>query len=113
MKRLFSSLLCTALVLCLLTFAGCGTAGRYVFKELSYDGFSVDAGEAMKGDPYYIELNANGTAILCIDGESIQMEWDDAHIWAAGEEDAKADLQIEGDEVTITIEDTKMIFEKD
>ena len=110
MKRLFCAVLCAAL---LLTLAACGASGRYVLDELRYDGQSIEVDDLMKDDSYYIELSANGTAVLYMEGQAVQMKWDDSHIWAEGEEDSKAELVIKGDELTISIDETKMIFEKD
>jgi len=115
MKRIFSSILCAALVACmLLTLAGCGVAGRYVLKEVSYGGISMDAEDAgMDPDDCYIELKANGTGVMCMDGEEFDMEWKDGKIWPEDEKDEKVDFEVEDGELTIEAEGMEMVFEKD
>ena len=115
MKKIISRILCVALVACmLLTLAGCGVAGRYVLKEMSYGGISMDAETAgVASGECYIELKANGTGVMCMNGEEADMKWKDGKIWAEGEEDSKVDFEVEDDELTIEIEGMKMIFEKE
>lgn len=115
MKKLISSILCAALILSmLLTLAGCGVAGRYVLKEVSYGGITMDAEEAgMDPDDCYIEMKSDGTALMYMDGEETDMEWEDGEIWAEGEEDEKADFEIDDGELILEIEGIEMVFEKD
>lgn len=115
MKKLISGVLCAALILSmLLTLAGCGVAGRYLLKEVSYGGISMDAEDAgMDPDDCYIEMKSDGTAVMCMDGEEVDMQWKDGEIWAEGEEDDKADFEIEDGELTIEIEGIEMVFEKE
>lgn len=115
MKKLISSILCAALILSmLLTLAGCGNAGHYVLKEVSYGGITISAEEAgLDPDDCYIDLKANGTAVMYMDGEENDMEWEDGEIWAVGEEDEKADFEIDDGELILEIEGMEMIFEKD
>jgi len=115
MKKLISCILCAALILSMaLTFAGCGVAGRYVLKEMSYGGVSLSAEDAgIDPDDCYIELEANGTGTMCMDGEKNDMEWEDGEIWAVGEEDSKADFEIDDGELILEIEGIEMVFEKE
>lgn len=115
MKKILSSILCAALIACMMvTLAGCGTAGHYTLKEMSYGGITVSAEDAeLDPDENYIDMNANGTAVLCMDGEETDMEWKDGEIWAEGEDDEKADFEINDGELIIEVEDMEMIFEKD
>lgn len=115
MKRTLSFVLCVALTVCMmLTLAGCGVAGRYVLLEMSYGGISVSAEEAgMDADDCYIELESDGTAVMALNGEETDMEWEDDEIWAVGEEDSKAEFEIDDDILTIEVEGVEMVFEKD
>lgn len=115
MKRILSRILCMALMVCmLLTLAGCGVAGRYVLKEMSYSGISLDAETAgLSSDKCYIELKSDGTGVMSLNGKENDMEWKDGQIWIEGEEDNKVDFEIEDDALTLEIEGMKMIFEKE
>lgn len=107
--------LCAILFACmLLTLAGCGASGRYVLKEMSYSGITIDAEDAgIELDDCYIELSSNGTAVMCMNGTEVNMQWEDGQIWAKGQEDSKASFEIEDGELTIEIEGVEMVFEKD
>lgn len=115
MKRTLSIVLCVALIVCMvLTMAGCGVAGRYVLVELSYSGVSVSAEDAgMDADNSYVELESDGTAVLCLDGDKTDMLWDDDQIWAAGKEDSKAALTVDDGVLTIEVDGIEMVFEKE
>lgn len=115
MKKLLSSILCTALIACMLvTLAGCGTAGHYTLKEMSYNGITISADDAeLDPDENYLEMKANGTAVLSMDGDETDLEWKDGQIWAEGEEDEKADFEIDDGKLTLEIEGMEMVFEKD
>ena len=113
MKRLVLSVLCAALMIRILfAFAGCSVSERYVLKSLSYEGLTVEAEKNVDGEEFYVDLRNDGTAVLRLEGDAIDMKWDESHIWAAGEEDAKAELTIDGNQLTIKIEETLMTFEK-
>lgn len=114
MNKLISRALCVVMLLSLLlTFAACGVSGHYELKEVSYSGLSLSAKEAgFDTENYYIDLNANGTAVMCMEDEKQDMEWKDGQIWAVGEEDAKADFEIDDDELILEIEGMEMVFEK-
>ncbi len=115
MKKILSSILCAALIACMiLTLAGCGTAGHYILKEMSYSGITISAEDAdLDPDENYLDMKANGTAVLCMDGDETDMEWKDGKIWAEDEEDDKADFEIDDGELTIEVEGMEMVFEKD
>lgn len=115
MKKLFSSILCAALICCMLfVLTACGTAGHYVFKEMSYSGMKISAEEAeLDPEENYIDLNADGTAVMCINGDSAEMLWEDGQIWAKDQEDDKADFEIDDGELTIEVNNMEMVFEKE
>ena len=115
MKKLFSSILCTALICCMLfVLTACGTAGHYVFKEMSYSGMKISAEEAeLDPEENYIDLNADGTAVMCINGDAENMLWEDGQIWAKDHETDKADFEIDDGELTIEVNNMEMVFEKE
>lgn len=108
-------ILCTALIACLLlALTACGVSGHYAIKEVSYGGLTVSAKDAgLDADDNYIDMKANGTAVLSLDGDETDMEWKDGQIWAADEEDDKADFEIDDDELIIELNEMEMVFEKE
>ena len=111
MKKIF----CIALIACLLlALTACGVSGHYTIKEVSYGGISVSAKDAgLDTDDNYIDMKANGTAVLCMDGDETDMKWKDGQIWAEGEEDDKADFEVDHNELIIELDEMEMVFEKD
>lgn len=108
-------ILCTALIACLLlALTACGVSGHYTIKEVNYGDISVSAKEAgLDIEKNYIDMNANGTAVLCINGDKTNMNWKDGQIWSEGEESDKADFEIEDNELIIELDKMEMVFEKE
>ena len=88
--------------------------GHYVFKEMSYSGMKISAEEAeLDPEENYIDLNADGTAVMCINGDAENMLWEDGQIWAKDHENDKADFEIDDGELTIEVNNMEMVFEKE
>ena len=133
MKKLLSLLLALAMVF---TLAACGgksdskkkdkeeeedgIAGKYMLVSVEVDGEEMDEEDMLDeyGEGSYIEIDEDGTAVMKIDGEKMDMEWEDDEIWPEDDEDEKFALDINEKKgiVTITIEENAeitMIFEKE
>lgn len=133
MKKLLSLLLALAMVF---TLAACGNkesktddkkeaeedgiSGKYLLTSVEEDGeeMSKEDMEEEYGDDSYIEIDEDGTAVMKIDGDKMDMEWEDDEIWNADDEDEKFELDINEKKgtVTVTFEDNgeiTLIFEKE
>ena len=115
MKKTISRILCAAMLLSLLlTLAACGVSGKYVLKKVSYAGISMDADTVgFESEKFYIELFSNGTAVMCYNGETEDMEWKDGQLWSVDDKDSKVDFTLEDDELIIELEDVEMVFVKE
>ena len=122
MKKTLKRILCLTLVLSMvLCFAACGkeeedVTGRYDLVSM----YGEDGGVAMEdmvallGEDFemYIELKDDGTAVMNIYGETMDLEWQDGQIWPAEEPDSKAPFTVEGTALTIEEESLTLVFEK-
>lgn len=113
MNKCMMRILSIALLLCLLfCLTACGTSGHYVLTEMAHGGVNVSAEDAGY-EQSYLEMNSDGTAVLCLDGELINLSWQDEQIWATGEERTKASFEVRGSVLTLNVEGIELIFEKD
>lgn len=111
MKKILSITLIACILLAL---TACGVSGHYAIKEVSYGDISFSAKDAgLDVDKNYIDMKANGTAVLCLDGDETEMKWKDGQIWATDDEESKADFEIDDDELIIEVNDMEMVFEKE
>jgi len=120
MKKSVSIILCLVMVLGLAcTLAACGdgsVAGRYDMVSMEMGGtvIDIDTLEAMSGSKVemYIQLNEDGTGVLCSMGETVDMEWADGQMWPVDDPDDKVAFEVDGDTLTMEQEGAKMVFEK-
>ncbi len=87
--------------------------GKYFLYAVETEGVKVEySGLKEYYDPEstFIELNKDGTGILSSDGEDEEFEWNDKEFSSDGE---KLSYKIDGDLLSIEIEDMKLTFVKE
>ena len=121
MKKILSVILALALVLC---FAACGSdsksggsiAGKYNFSYMEMDDLKYTADDLteMTGEEIemYIRLDSDGTGIMYTNGETVDMVYNNGQIWPVDEPDAKVDLEVKGNTLTMESEGMIMVFKK-
>ena len=124
MKKIVRILLCLALIAGMLSLAACGgsddVTGRYAISAMDMggteiDGAMLDASLTAMGierEDMYIELKADGTGVMSVMGEVAQMEYKDGKIWPVESPDEKVDFEVDGNELTISIQGMSMTFTK-
>ena len=105
--------LCLLLIL-VLTLSACSVGGTYNFVRMEADGETYDA-EAVKAlgkdpDSCYICLWADGTGMLSIFGQTVDIEWEDGRLWPGGSPEDAVAYQLEGNTLTLEYEDQKLVF---
>lgn len=136
MKKYLRGILCLVLALCMaMCFVACDDSdededdvvGTYYFYEMEQDGETITAAdleeqlesyaeymeeEISMSDFFYMELKKNGTGVLCMMGEEMEMEWDEDFIWPEGEEDEKVEYTFKNGKFTMEQDDTKIVLKK-
>lgn len=118
MKKILS--LALVLILVAACLAACGksggVAGKYNLVSMTMDGETINVSdlEAIAGRKMeaYIELKADGTGIMVMEGERTEMAWADGKIWPVSDPDEKADFTVSGKTLTINESGVVMKFEK-
>ena len=119
MKKTVRAALCLSLVAILLVSlvaCGGGVAGHYNLVSMEMGGQKMDiaALQALAGTSVemYIELNDDGTGVMCMDGETTEMCYGDGMIWPVNDADDKVPFTVDGDTLTLEQDGMKMVFEK-
>ena len=126
MKKILSSVLAILLIASLaLGIAGCdllsSVAGTYYFEEMTQDGETVaredlEYAAELSGmdlnEFLYLQLNDDGTGVMSMMGEEMEMAYEDGKIWPVGDEDEKIPFTVKGNTLTIEQDDMKMVFKK-
>ena len=142
MKKFLRSILCLVLALCMvMCFAACSDndrddddeeeedsiVGTYQFYEMTQDGETISRAdleeeleayaeymeEEIDMDEFcYLKLKKDGTGMLCMMGEEMDMEYDDDYIWPVGEEDDKVEYTFRKGKITMEQDDSELIFKK-
>lgn len=117
MKKTLSLVLVVILVAA--CFAGCGkdsVAGKYNLVSMTVSGETLKISdlEALSGRKMeaYMELKADGTAVMVMEGERTEMAYADGKIWPTEFPDEKASFTVSGKTLTITEDGVVMVFEK-
>ena len=127
MKKYLRGILCLMLVLSMVAcFAACGAAeleaGTYYFVSMTKDGETQtveDLEKELEGtgvsvkDMLYLQVNDDGTAVLCFMGEKQELKWDAENMWPADKDGTnKSGYTYEDGEITLSSEGYSMTFEK-
>ena len=134
MKKILSIVLAILLIASLaLGIAGCdllssvvpalgnSVAGTYYFEEMTQDGETVaredlEYAAELSGmdlnEFLYLQLNDDGTGVMSMMGEEMEMAYEDGKIWPVGDEDEKIPFTVKGNTLTIEQDDMKMVFKK-
>lgn len=112
--------LCLVLVLGLvMSLAACGgvdVSGKYNLVSMESEGETVTMEDlqAVLGTEIemYLELKPDGTGVMNMMGETVDMEYADGMIWAVGEEDGKVAFTVEDGKLTMTQDGETLIFQK-
>ena len=122
MKKSVKMILCLALVLAsLFCLVACGGSkdnivGSYEFYSMKMEGETIKAKDledfGLESDDITLKIKKNGTAILEMAGETIDMEWEDGEIWPEGEEDEAVEYKFKGGKLTFEAEGAEMVFKK-
>ena len=129
MKRVLSLILCVVMVLGVAAcFAGCGDdgkkaeagiAGRYNLETMAIDGTEISikdlmemAGDEAEGLEFYLELKADGTAVMNMGGDIEELVYKDGQIWPEGDEDDKISFTVKGNTLTLEEDGEKLVFKK-
>ena len=107
--------LCLLLIL-VLTLSACSVGGTYKFVRLETETevYDVDAVKALGQDPdsCYVSLWADGTGVLSIFGQSVDIEWEDGKLWPGGRPEDALSYQLEGNTISMEYEGEKLVFSK-
>lgn len=119
MKRTLSMILGLALIMGMLVcFSGCTlfTAGKYYIYKMTMDGETItrDDMEDMGVDykDFYLDLDSDGTGVLCSNGSEQDMEWDEDEIWPEGDKDEAAEYEVKGSKLILEQDGMEMVFKK-
>ena len=137
MKKFMRGMICLMLALCMvMCFAACekdeddkksskSVAGTYQFYEMTQDGETITmadleeqldaagmAGEIDMDEFCYLELDKDGTGILVLMGEEMEMEYDDEYIWPVDEADEKVEYTFKSGKLTMEQDGMKLVFKK-
>ena len=125
-------ILCIVLALMLtLSLAACGGAGgsgiggsnevgKYYLHSMETEGMSIGREmflamgmtEEQLDEYMFIEITAPGKAIITMEGQTQEMEYDATSMWPVDEPDEKANCTIADGKITIEMEGSKVIFTK-
>lgn len=125
-------ILCIVLALMLtLSLAACGGAGgsgiggsnevgKYYLHSMETEGMTIGREmftalgmtEEQLDEYMFVEITAPGKAIITIEGEAQEMEYDATSMWPVDEPDEKANCTIADGKITIEMEGSKVIFVK-
>ena len=124
-------ILCIALALMLvLSLAACGAGGsgiggsnevgKYYLHSMETEGMSIGREfftamgmtEEQLDEYMFIEITAPGKATVTVEGETVDMEYDATSMWPVDEPDAKVDLEVKGNTLTMESEGMIMVFKK-
>lgn len=125
-------ILCIVLALMLtLSLAACGGAGgsgiggsnevgKYYLHSMETEGMTIGREtftylgmtEEQLDEYMFVEITAPGKAIITIEGEAQEMEYDATSMWPVDEPDEKANCTIADGKITIEMEGSKVIFAK-
>lgn len=125
-------ILCIALALMLVvSLAACGAAGgsgvggsndvgKYYLHSMETEGGSfgremflaMGMTEEQLDEYMFIEITAPGKAIITMEGQTQEMEYDATSMWPVDEPDDKANCTIADGKITIEMEGSKVIFTK-
>lgn len=112
-NAIFRGLCAAAALYLLLCIAGCGSvAGRYDLTSITTGEETVLVRDIPNAPPMYLHLNSDGTGIMLLSDEAVQMHWDDSFIWAEGAEDEKIVYILEDQTLTMSQNGQKMVFTK-
>ena len=128
MKKLLCIVLSLMLVLSLAACGGAGGSGiggsndvgKYYLHSMETEGMSVGREfftamgmtEEQLDEYMFIEITAPGKAIITMEGQTQEMEYDATSMWPVDEPDEKADCTIADGKITIEMEGSKVIFTK-
>ena len=125
-------ILCIVLALMLtLSLAACGGAGgsgiggsnevgKYYLHSMEAEGMtigremftSLGMTEEQLDEYMFVEITAPGKAVITMEGETQEMEYDATSMWPVDEPDEKANCTIADGKITIEMEGSKVIFTK-
>lgn len=112
MNKTVKGILCvTVIAVMLLSLAACngGIAGHYELASAQINGMQQ---EFPTGSGFYIELNEDGTGVLNIAGEAMEMRWEDDQIWPVTDPDDKVTFTVKGDTLTLDLFGNTATFKK-
>lgn len=87
--------------------------GRYEIEKITWEDGTEATGDLLTvvGD-CYIELYSDNTALLCLYGVRMEMEFDDNSMWRVGSSFSDYDFSVKDGRATLVDADTTFIFVK-
>ncbi len=117
MKRILSMLLVVLMTCSLLAACGKGSeAGTYNMVSMTLGDSTVTAEDlaalGMPADGIYVKLNGDGTGEMNAGEETVEIRYDNSKLWPVEEPDEKIDYTLKGKTLTVSDDETVMVFEK-
>lgn len=134
MKKSFKAVLCLMLVLgSLLCLCSCGSkneststepapvkqyaTGRYEIESVTWEDGTKSSGDQLQEQmeimgETFVELYSDNTALLCLYGSRMDMEYSENQMWNADSGFMKCEFSVKNGRVTLVYEGTTYIFVK-
>ena len=89
------------------------STGRYQIESITWGDGTVATGDllAVAGE-CYLELYSDNTALLCLYGVQMEMEFDDNAMWRTGSSFSDYEFSVKDGKVTLVDADTSFLFVK-